>query len=235
MIDRTLNYGRHHIKQFLSSAHPFDSVLDIGAGHGKDLSLAAEVDSRAQLIAVEVYPPYIEELRAKGIKVIPRDIERDPLPFSCGEVDVIIANQIMEHVKDVFWIFHQMSRVLPIGGKLIIGVPNLASLHNRILLAMGKQPSPIKTSSAHVRGFTKNDILDFLENCFPGGYRMSGFGGSNFYPFPPLIAKPLARMLPTMAWSIFMLLEKQRPYEREFLDFPVAQRLETNFYLGHTK
>jgi hypothetical protein len=35
-----------------------------------------------------------------------------------------------------------------------------------------------------------------------------------------------------MAWSIFFLLEKQREYGREFIDFPARERLETNFYVG---
>jgi hypothetical protein len=115
---------------------------------------------------------------------------------------------------------------------LIIGVPNLASLHNRLLLLLGKQPTPIQTNSAHIRGFTKGDILKFVDSCFPGGYELKAFGGSNFYPFPPMIARPLARFFPTMAWGIFLLLEKQRDYQREFLEYPIAQRLETNFYVG---
>ncbi len=108
----------------------------------------------------------------------------------------------------------------------------MAALHNRILLALGRQPSPIKTHSAHVRGFTKRDLLKFVNFCFPDGYQLTDFGGSNFYPFPPFIAKPLAKFLPNMAWGIFLLLEKKRKYNQEFLEYPVKERLETNFYLG---
>jgi hypothetical protein len=97
------------------------------------------------------------------------------------------------------------------------------------------QPSPCKTNSAHVRGFTKGDILKFLESCAPGLYGLEGFGGANFYPFPPLLAKPLAVLFPTMAWGIFFLLKKQKSYKTGFIDFPRAQNLETNFYLGPQK
>jgi hypothetical protein len=142
-----------------------------------------------------------------------------------------MANQILEHTKELFWILDQASRVLKVGGHLLIGVPNLASLHNRILLALGRQPSPIKNNSAHVRGFTKGDIIDLL-NSFPQGYRLESFGGSNFYPFPSLIARPLARLLPSMAWGIFFSFKKVKPYHQEFLDYPRRMQLETNFYLG---
>jgi len=232
MIDRNLNYGRHHIESFVYKSLPFDSVLDIGAGKGTDLFLARKVNPQAKLHALEAYEPNVQILSANEVSVFSADIEREKYPFDNGEIDVVIANQVLEHTKELFWIFHEVSRILPLGGKLIIGVPNLAALHNRILLAMGRQPSSIKTHSAHVRGFTKRDLLKFVGLCFPDGYELVGFGGSNFYPFPPVMAKPLAKMLPNMAWGIFLLLEKKRPYNREFLEFPIKERLETNFYLG---
>ncbi len=235
MIDRSLNYGRTHISSFLSYAAPFRTVLDLGAGQGDDLLLAKEASPDAVANAVEVYPEYAARLAEKGITVHSLNIERDRLPFPDGSVDVVMANQVLEHVKELFWIFHEVSRVLPVGGKLILGVPNLAALHNRILLAFGGQPSPLKNNSAHIRGYTKGDLLRFLESCFPGGYRLLGFGGSNFYPFPPFLARPLARLLPNMAWGIFFLFEKRREYEREFLEYPGRERLETNFYVGEER
>jgi len=232
MIDRNLNFGRHLIKAFLGRAAPCGTILDIGAGHGFDLQLARRVNPGASLIAVETHTSNIAELQDQGITVHRVNIECQELPLSGESVDVVIANQILEHTKEVFWILHEITRVLRVGGTLIIGVPNLASLHNRILLLLGCQPSPIKTRSAHVRGFTKHDILEFLESCFPKGYRLDGFGGSNFYPFPPLMAGLLARMMPNMAWGIFLMLHKTRAYANDFLRYPLEQNLETNFFLG---
>jgi SAM-dependent methyltransferase len=235
MIDRSLNYGRHHIRQFLLGAKSTSKILDLGAGHGTDLITARRVLPEAQLIAVESWPPYIEELRSLGVSVFALNIERDILPFRDESVDVVIANQILEHTKELFWIFHEASRVLPLGGKFIVGVPNLASLHNRILLACGRQPSSLKSASAHVRGFTKSDLIHFVESCFPNGYALANFGGGNFYPFPPLLAKPLAWAFPNFAWGIFLSLEKKRAYRDEFLKFPEDKMLETNFWLGGAK
>src|SRR5574337_450901 len=232
MIDRSLNYGRHHIRGFLSSAGAYRTVLDIGAGQGDDLLLAKNIRPDARIHGVEVYDEYAIRLRQKGIDVHSLDIERDRLPFSDRSVDIIIANQILEHVKELFWIFHEITRVLPVGGKMILGIPNLASLHNRILLAFGRQPSPLKNNSAHIRGYTRGDLAMFLESCFPGGFELVKFGGSNFYPFPPVLARPLARMFPSLAWGIFFLFEKKRDYAGEFLLYPVREKLETNFYLG---
>jgi hypothetical protein len=54
---------------------------------------------------------------------------------------------------------------------------------------------------------------------------MKQFGGSNF-------ARLLAPIIPNMAWGIFKMFEKKNPYSHQFLDFPVKQKLETNFFLG---
>lgn len=169
MIDRQLNYGRHLVGRFLFESLPYHSVLDIGAGAGTDLKLAKKANSSAKLSAVEVYTPYADLLRSKGIQVHALNIERDRLPFTDSELDVVIANQVLEHTKELFWIFHEVTRVLRIGGRFIIGVPNLAALHNRLLLLLGEQPSPIKSHSAHVRGFTRSDLINFMEASFPGG------------------------------------------------------------------
>ncbi len=234
VIDRTLNYGRPLVHRFLAAAHrqPFRTVLDIGAGQGTDLMLARAVDSAAQLHAIEVFPPNQMELQRKGVIVHALNLEHDCFPFPSGSVDVVIANQVLEHVKEIFWIFHEVTRVLRVGGSVIIGVPNLASLHNRLLLMCGLQPTCLQNHSAHLRGYTKSDLLKFLELCFPGGYRLMQFGGSNFYPFPASVATPLARAFPNLAWGIFLRFEKQRAYEREFLNHPAQGELETNFYVG---
>jgi SAM-dependent methyltransferase len=232
MIDRSLNYGRHHISRFLRQAGEAAAIVDLGAGKGADLAAARLVYPQAALYGVESWTPYVETLSAQGISVCQLNIEHAPLPFADQSVDIFIANQVLEHCKEIFWIFSEVSRVLKPGGCFIVGVPNLAALHNRILLACGRQPSPIKTASAHIRGFTRSDLEHFLTSCWPGGYKIEGFGGANFYPFPPLLARPLAALLPNLAWGIFLLLRKVKPYQGEFRKFPAAEQLETNFYTG---
>lgn len=230
MIDRSLNYGRHIIRQFLAGSAPFQNVLDMGAGSGLDLDLARSVNSSARLLAVEVFEDNITALKKKDIEVLQFNIEKDRIPLEDRSTDIIIANQIMEHTKEIFWIFHEISRILRVGGKIILGVPNLASLHNRLLLLAGKHPTPIQLYSAHVRGFTRSGLMNFL-NIY-NGYELIDFRGSNFYPFPPVLARPLAKIFPSLSWGIFFLLEKKIEYANEFIDFPVREKLETNFYLG---
>lgn len=230
-ISCDLAYGRDVIRDMLQSLCPYKTVLDLGAGHGYDLLTAKTICPSAVTVAVD----YCCRTSARHLddhKRVWLDIEREALPFESGSIDVIIINQVLEHCKEIWWILHEATRCLMVGGSLIIGVPNLASLHNRILLAIGRQPTQLKNYSAHVRGFTKSDILTLMKEACGEMFILKGFAGSQFYPFPPKLAAILSRLCPNMAFSIFLLLRKQKDYSDEFLRYPIKKQLETNFYLG---
>ena len=211
---------------------PYQTVLDIGAGGGADLRIARSRSDGAALLALEGHLPNVQRLRDLGIEAHPHRLEHDTFPFADESVAIVIANRILEQTKEVLWILHEVTRVLRVGGRLIVGVPNLAAFHNRVLLLLGRQPSPIKSFTAHVRGFIRGDFLNFLEAGFARAYRLLGFRRANFYPFPPYIASPAARLFPTLAWGNFFLLEKSRSYSLEFLDVLSVQNFETPFYDG---
>lgn len=233
MVDKTLNYGRHHIKAFTKGTINGAVILDLGAGGGDDLLLAMANNPDCNLHAIECFGPYQDNLRAKGITVYNVNIENQRLPFEDESVDMIIANQIMEHCKEIWWIMSEITRVLKVNGHFIVGIPNLASLHNRFLLLIGSQPTSIQNNTAHVRGYTKNDFRKFVEGVSGNVYKIERFGGANFYPFPPALAKPLAAILPTCAWAIFFKYTKIKKANDNFKTYPVQQKLETNFYLGN--
>ncbi len=232
VIDRRLNYGRAVIEGFAQKIAPFGSIMDLGAGSGDDLELARQASPGTICYAVESYPPNVEMLRQRNVEVASLNLERDRLPFEKEFFDVVMANQVFEHLKEIFWVLHEVSRTLKVGGHFILGVPNLASLHNRMLLLAGMQPTCIQNHSAHVRGYTRHDLLKMLRMIYPCGYALKQFSGSNFYPLPGFLARPSAWLLPNAAASIFLLLKKNREYAGEFLAHPLEARLETNFFLG---
>ncbi len=244
-----LNYGREIIRDWGADLHgealsrqtvPSGAfrILDLGCGHGTDLkNVRSEIDDRrpgsilpVELHGVESYPPYVADCRKAGIRTYALDIERDRYPGGEARFDVVIANQILEHTKELFWIFAEVARILKPGGVFLAGVPNLASLHNRLLLLFGQQPTPIQSMSAHVRGFTKPDMRRFAETG--GFFRLERFGGSNFYPFPEGLARPLARLFPTLAWGSFYQLRRTERADGSFLDCLSGDDnfLETPYY-----
>lgn len=230
--DQQETYGAHVVERFVASLQPLDVVVDLGAGSGRDLQTVKRLHPRARLVAIEAGQEYARALNGKADRIYVVNIERDPLPLKDGEADLIIANQILEHTKEIFWIFHQVARSLRIGGHFLFGVPNVCSLHNRFLMMMGRHPTQHKLCSAHVRPFSKRDTTAFLNACFPGGFKLVHFAGAQFYPFPGKIARMLANTIPTLAFSIFFLLQKVGEYRGEFATYPARALLETNFWTG---
>src|SRR5664280_1206185 len=98
-VDQRLNYGRREIAEFLSAIAPFQTVLDVGSGHGDDLLSAARAVPQARLVALENNPTYARELELRGMDVHRVNIESDRFPVDDESVDVVVANQVMEHVK----------------------------------------------------------------------------------------------------------------------------------------
>ena len=231
-VDHRETYGPQTMQAFISMISPFQTVVDIGAGGGRDLSIAKTVCPDAKTTAIEASTEYAKNLSGIVDEVEVIDIERDTLPFPNESIDLFIANQVLEHTKEVFWIIHEISRSLKIGGHFIIGVPNIASLHNRMLLLFGNHPTQAKLYSAHVRLFSKKDTLNFFKVCFPGGYELSAFAGSQFYPLPKIASRIMTKILPNMSYSIFFIFKKLSPYKDEFIQFPIKASLATNFYLG---
>lgn len=182
-------------------------ILDVGAGYGYDLRAIGDLlQHQSKLFAVETYPGAVKFLSSVGINVRPTNVERDPLPFPDQCFDVVICNQVLEHVKEIFWVVSELTRVTKVGGHLILGVPNLGSLHNRALLLFGQQPAAIQVFGPHVRGYTVPGMLDFLERG--NVLKVRKVLGGNFYPLPPRLSRALSTLLPQFSVSSFYVAER---------------------------
>ena len=98
---------------------PGQKVLDAGCGRYmrfcKDLSGTAElvgIDLETTLETDNQRPPF-------GVR---GDIAR--LPFPDGHFDMVISRSVIEHLPDPPQVFHEFSRVLRPGGKVVIITPN---------------------------------------------------------------------------------------------------------------
>ena len=166
-----MNYGRHILKNW-AIKHVEDkdlkniNILDIGVGGGDDLlsiknNLSTNID--VHLKGLDCRSVNIEKCKLHGIRVDKVNLEYDTFPYADNQFDIVIANQILEHTKEVFWIISEISRVSKNNSIIVIGVPNLGSFHNRIALLLGMQPTCIEPLSAHVRGFTVDGLKRLFE------------------------------------------------------------------------
>jgi hypothetical protein len=101
-----------------------------------------------------------------------------------------------------------MFRLLKVGGHIILGVPNVLSLHNRLLAIFGRHPTQHKLASAHVRVFSVDDTKTFFNQILGGKHQIVDVAGSQFYPFPRFVSRLLSRIFPASSFSIFFLIKK---------------------------
>jgi SAM-dependent methyltransferase len=93
------------------------------------------------------------------------NIEAAEFPAPDDHFDVVVWNRDLVTMKNILSALRETRRVLRPGGLLIIAVPNLAALHNRLLLLLaGRQPTTLHINNGdHVRGFTIPSMTRFLE------------------------------------------------------------------------
>jgi SAM-dependent methyltransferase len=231
IVDHRESYGRHILAKIVRGLD-IDTCIDIGCGHGDDLMVVRSHNPRVRCVGVDLRDCDQGRFSRQGIEYICLNVENQPLPFESDSVDLIIANQVLEHVKEVFWINHEIFRCLKVGGLLYLGVPNVLSLHNRILAVLGVHPTCAKSISAHVRVFSKRDTYSFYRHVAGGFTAIEDFQGSQFYPCPKVLARALATLFPALAVTVFFLIRKTANYNGEFIDWLSTHELETCFYGG---
>ena len=229
-----LIYGRDIVRSWalehLARSTGNRSVLDIGCAKGDDLlGIRNSVSGNVNLYGLENYEPYRKIAIENGITVTAFDIEQERMPFENCTFDIIVLNQILEHTKELFFVFDELSRVLKPDGILIIGVPNLAAWHDRLLLLLGEQPTGMKVLGPHVRGFTRSGFTKFIEAC--GAFKVECVKGAAFLPFPAFAANPLAKLFPNLATSLFLKV-KRCPSLETFADVVRKRMFETNYRLA---
>ena len=144
------------------------------------------------------------------------DLETEPLPFEDGTFSHLVCNQVLEHLKQVHFVMGEIWRVLAPGGKLLLSVPNLSSGHNRLLLAVDRQPTSIRLMGPHVRGFAHSELCSFIE--LNGHFALERSIGVGLYPLPETLAHPAARRFPALSHTTVQVARKTEPHGPPWLE-----------------
>lgn len=182
--------------------------LDIGCTEGEATIRHANSTGigKENIYGLDVNKDYLKSAQEK-FKVFKVDFEMENFPFKNNYFDLIIADQVFEHLKNIENLIKEISRVLKPHGYFIVSTPNLGALHNRFLLLFGKQPLCINIFSEHIRGFSKGTLKKFILNNIQGG-KIISFRGVGFYPFWGSLAKILSKIFPNLSVYIIFLFQK---------------------------
>jgi len=108
------------------------------------------------------------------LDVIKCDIEKDKIPFKNNSFDLVIFNEILEHLRiDPIFALKEVNRVLKPNKNMILTTPNLYSIINISSFLMGKSINDAYDEfdkihtlghAGHVREFSSNEVKRFLKN-----------------------------------------------------------------------
>lgn len=184
------------------------TLIDVGCWDGVATERYAQALGGAKLLGVEVFEEQAKLAEGRGMQVARLDLESGAFPWDTGSADVVVCNQVLEHLKNIWLPLSEMHRVLRVGGHAIVSVPNLASLHNRALLLLGRQPTSIRTFGPHVRGYAFGEFRDLLARG--GAFSIVCARGVGFHPIPAPFSEPLAALWPGAAHTTLVVARKER-------------------------
>jgi 2-polyprenyl-3-methyl-5-hydroxy-6-metoxy-1,4-benzoquinol methylase len=146
---------------------PAGRVLDLGCSSGLLSERVRSLGHRVTGVDVSALPGVTDRVD----RFLIADLDRG-LPPEIGEegpFDMVIAADVLEHVRDPERLLKQIRRVLVPRGTLIASVPNFAHWYPRIRTAVGLFDYDQRgiLDSGHVRFFTRRSLLDLV--------RRSGF------------------------------------------------------------
>lgn len=121
--------------------------LDCGCDNGIFSLRVAERLNTKQIYGIEVNKSAIPEAEQKGVQVKKSDLNFK-FPIRSNLFDVVVADQVIEHLWDLDNFVSEIHRVLKPGGYSIISTENLASWHNIYALLLGMQPFSGPTPSS---------------------------------------------------------------------------------------
>lgn len=150
-------------------------VLDVGCS--PPVLLVALKNRGCRVCGVDLDPSRFQSaIDASGLDVHAVDIESSPLPFGQKQFDVVVFNEIFEHLRiDLIHTLSELFRVTRPGGRLFLSTPNLRSLYgyaNLFLRDRSASCSPdlyeqyAKLDTVghmgHVREYTRGEVKEFL-------------------------------------------------------------------------
>ena len=143
------------------------SIIDIGAGEQMFMGICEDLKYTSQDIAI--YDGFGKEgLHTGTWDTSNIDIVSDAtsIPVDDCSFDNALCTEVLEHAPYPVKILNEIYRILKPGGKLIISVPNLLRLNNRLRMLLGKPPKdPFKYSNDgryHVREYAETELRQFF-------------------------------------------------------------------------
>lgn len=136
-------------------------VLDLGCGAGTPTRLMMSDSSKYLVtgadLSQQALTRYLSDTGRCGVQ-----LDAQQLPFADASFDLVVSDDVIEHLVDTDAYAREIFRVLDRDGWLFLSTPNLAAWFNRIGLLFGLQPAFSEVSFERIFGRPGNDVVGHL-------------------------------------------------------------------------
>lgn len=158
-----------------------------------------------------------ERFAQAGVRLKVCDLDNVVIPFEDEYFDVVIFTEVLEHVfAPPSEVLREVKRIMHPSGKLILGVPNIARLSNRIKLLFGISPLPRADDQmkkgwvhghGHIHEYTKKEILSLCEQA---GLRISRVQMLSINPFDVLSIRKRHNLVNFLYYGVIFVVPQLR-------------------------
>jgi ubiquinone/menaquinone biosynthesis C-methylase UbiE len=184
VTNKTRDLEAEAIRSVLNNIY-VPAILEIGCGTGKNTGWLAEhtdhitaVDFSRQMLEVAK-----EKLKARHIDFLEADITK---PWGFQKVNLITCSLVLEHIRDLAFIFGQAAAVLKPGGRFYI-----CELHPYRQLT-GSRAKFEKDGSLHELEYFVHHISEYCNEAKAAGFALDTlnewFDNDNDNPLPRLVS-----------------------------------------------
>lgn len=182
---------------------------------GKFTIRLAKAIGAKEVYGIELLEEKIKEAEKLGVIVHRNDLNKI---FSIDDqtVDVVFANQVIEHLYDTDNFVSEIYRILKIGGYAVLSTENLASWHNIFALILGWMPfsmsnvSCVRLSIGNPLGLLRQEsnfikskflqhsrvfsYLGLKEIFIAHGFKVEKVLGAGYHPLPHYLSKIVCKL-----------------------------------------
>jgi 2-polyprenyl-3-methyl-5-hydroxy-6-metoxy-1,4-benzoquinol methylase len=135
---------------------PGRRVLDLGC---RDGALTVAYAEGNDVVGVDADREALAEAAKLGIETVWADLDQ-PLELPDESFDVVVAGELLEHLRDPHQLAREARRVLRPGGTFVASVPNAYRLKGRLLFLLGRPP---ENDPTHLQMFSPADVRSLLD------------------------------------------------------------------------
>lgn len=180
LVEAYRKFHRHRLAFDLRTVarrfHSSAAILEVGGAPFVLTGALAKIGYRIRCVDVdpERFAKFIE---CEGLDIQKIDIERQSLPYSDRGFDLVLFNEVFEHLRvDPIFTLSEVHRVMKPGGTLLLSTPNMRSMRGLWMLLVKHTSSHAGRDlfteygylrqlghMGHVREYTAREVEGFLE------------------------------------------------------------------------